>query len=84
MKLHSKLIKGFIKNNYELMLKNINIQMLFFLFKLDIFLIKETNSNTSNKKNKKIAKNENNKEKINKKKKKKNKTKKIKKKIKKK
>ena len=54
VKLHSKLIKGFIKNNYELMLKNINIQMLFFLFKLDIFLIKETNINISSKKNKKI------------------------------
>ena len=50
VKLHSKLIKGFIKNNYELMLKNINIQMLIFLFKLDIFLIKETNSNASCKK----------------------------------
>ena len=59
VKLHSKLIKGFIKNNYELMLKNKNIQMLFFLFKLDIFLIKESNSNISNKKNKKI-KNANN------------------------
>jgi hypothetical protein len=65
VKLHSKLIKGFIKNNYELMLKNKNIQMLFFLFKLDIFLIKETNSNTSNKKSKKIAKNANNNENLN-------------------
>ena len=54
IKLHSKLIKGFIKNNYEIMLKNINIQMLFFLFKLDIFLIKETNINFSSKKSKKI------------------------------
>ena len=54
VKLHSKLIKGFIKNNYELMLKNINIQMLFFLFKLDIFLIKETDINFVTKKNKKI------------------------------
>ena len=63
VKLHSKLIKGFIKNNYEIMLKNKNIQMLFFLFKLDIFLIKETNS-TSGKKNKKI-KNINNNELLN-------------------
>jgi hypothetical protein len=54
VKLHSKLIKSFIKNNYELMLKNKNIQILFFLFKLDIFLIKDTVSNVSNKKNKKM------------------------------
>ena len=53
VKLHSKLIKGFIKNNYETMLKNKNIQMLFFLFKLDVFLIKETNSNLLNRKSKK-------------------------------
>ena len=65
VKLHSKLIKGFIKNNYELMLKNKNIQMLFFLFKLDIFLIKETNSSTSSKKNKKLIKINNNNDNLN-------------------
>ena len=54
VKLHSKLIKVFIKNNYEIMLENKNIQMLFILFKLDIFLIKESNSNFSSKKYKKI------------------------------
>ena len=42
VKLHSKLIKTFIKNNYEKMIQNKNIQLLFLLFKLDIFLIKET------------------------------------------
>ena len=42
VKLHSKLIKTFIKNNYEIMIQNRNIQLLFLLFKLDIFLIKET------------------------------------------
>ena len=67
VKLHSKLIKSFIKNNYEEMLKNSNIQMLFFLFKLDIFLIKDISSNISNKKSKKIKSlniNENTKEKV--------------------
>ena len=54
VKLHSKLIKGFIKNNYELLLENKNIQMLFVLFKLDIFLIKESNLIMLYKKNKKI------------------------------
>ena len=62
VKLHSKLIKGFIKNNYELMLENKNIQMLFVLFKLDIFLIKESNSNISSKKNKKLKSINNNNE----------------------
>ena len=52
VKLHSKLIKNFIKNNYETMLKNKNIQMLFLLFKLDMFLVKEANNNSLNKKKK--------------------------------
>ena len=52
VKLHSKLIKGFIKNNYETMLKNKNIQLLFLLFKLDMFLIKDANTILSNKKKK--------------------------------
>ena len=52
IKLHSKLIKTFIKNNYEIMLQNKNIQLLFNLFKIDIFLIKETNANLSAKKKK--------------------------------
>ena len=52
VKLHSKLIKTFIKNNYETMLKNKNLQLLFLLFKLDIFLIKDTNNNISAKKKK--------------------------------
>ena len=52
IKLHSKLIKTFIKNNYEIMLKNKNIQLLFLLFKLDIFLNKDTNQNLSAKKKK--------------------------------
>ena len=62
IKLHSKLIKTFIKNNYETMLKNKNIQLLFLLFKLDIFLIKETNPNISAKKKKpkNLASTENN------------------------
>ena len=52
IKLHSKLIKTFIKNNYETMLKNKNIQILFNLFKIDTFLNKEANQNNSSKKKK--------------------------------
>ena len=52
VKLHSKLIKTFIKNNYEIMMKNKNIQFLFLLFKLDIFLIKETTQSSLPKKKK--------------------------------
>ena len=52
VKLHSKLIKTFIKNNYETMIQNKNIQLLFLLFKLDIFLIKETSPSPSSKKKK--------------------------------
>ena len=51
VKLHSKLIKTFIKNNYNIILQNKNIQILMFLFKLDIFLVREPNTN-ANKKNK--------------------------------
>ena len=52
IKLHSKLIKTFIKNNYETMLKNKDIQILFNLFKIDTFLNKEANQNNSTKKKK--------------------------------
>lgn len=45
VKLHTKLIKMFLKENYENILKNKNVTMLIEMIKLDVYLLREKNKN---------------------------------------
>ena len=66
VKLHTKLIKIFLKENYDELLKNKNIILLIILFKIDVYLLREKtnkkasfNINSNNNNKNKLDKNNN-------------------------